>query len=140
MSHLFYFDFVYHDLGRKNWFTGWAAYEFLIILTIFGVRMCDSKSTTKFVLSDLLLMFTGAYGILIHLLSFICMINDQNWMNVIYAASAPAMYAFTIFVLSFPTIYKLVYWFKGYKEYNDECSHSNSDIFSAKWRSLILGN
>lgn len=139
-SQLFYFDFLYNK-GSEYWDLGWSAYELLIIMTIFGVRMCDRKSHTKFVLSDLLLMFTGLYGILIYLLAFICMKNNYSWMNVIYAASAPAMYAYTIFVLILPSFYKFISWFKGYKDFSHGCNNTNNDsIFNAKWRHYILGS
>lgn len=145
VSHLFLFNFLL-SRGINYWVLGWSAYELLLIICILLVRVKVHKSETKFILSDILLMVGSLVQILVYGLTYLAKSLGFSVMDIIYAATAPTLYALTIFVLLFPSIYRMVGLFKGYREFKSVNINSRSGndssrgIFNAKCRSRILGN
>ncbi|MFT7565854.1 MAG: hypothetical protein ACI846_000140 [Pseudoalteromonas distincta] len=143
-SHLILFDYLISK-GVEHWVIGWSIYELLIIVCIVFVRIKVNKNGTKFILSDIILIAGSVTQILIYALTYLAKQSGSSVMDVIYAATAPTLYILTIVVLSFPSIYKMVGYFKGYKEFNGvrkngHRGNSSRGVFSARYRDFILGN
>lgn len=141
ISQLFLFDFLFYK-GVEAWVIGWCAYELLLIASIISLRLTSKSIHNKFILSDILLIVGSVVQILVYLLTYISKSSGSAVMDAIYAATAPALYIFTIVVLAFPSIYRFIDSFIGNKELNSDNIRSNRSsrgIFSARVHSFILG-
>ncbi|HAU05708.1 MAG: hypothetical protein CMJ38_01960 [Phycisphaerae bacterium] len=145
LSHLWLFDFLKEQsavYGVQFWVIGWCIYELLVIVSIIVCRQFVRKIHNRFILSDILLIFGCVVQILVYALTFVAKSQGSSAMNLIYAATAPTLYVFTIVVLAFPSIYKFVGFLKGYKEFNGDRrnrSRGPSGMFSARVHRFILG-
>ncbi len=145
LSHLFLFDFLKsksEKYGVEFWVIGWCIYELLVIVSIIVCRQIVRKIHNRFILSDILLIAGCVVQILVYALTYVAKSQGSSIMNLVYAATAPTLYVFTILVLVFPSIYKFVGFPKGYKEFNGgSCNRnrSSSGMFSARVHRFILG-
>jgi len=145
LSHLFLFDFLYSqsvDNGPHYWVIGWCIYELMMIVSIILCRQIVIKIHNRFILSDIMLIAGSVVQILVYALTYIAKANGSTVMDVIYAATAPALYVFTIIVLAFPSIYKFIHYLSGYKEFSNGSNRSRgpSGMFSARVQCFILGD